>query len=208
MVDEYQDTNTAQFELIRLLAGKYKNLCVVGDDDQSIYKFRGANIYNILNFEKHYPDAISHQAGAELPFDAEYSERGEWCDCEQRGQKGEVALDGQTAKERRLTLSSLTRPTRRRIMSQGILRPASGKESMVTATVRCSTARMRSPVCLRSVLCVCKYPVQDCRRCEFLCAQGGQGSAGVLKDDRQCAGTIWRCEESSMYRSAELVRRR
>ncbi len=56
-VDEYQDTNTAQFELVRLLAGKYKNLCVVGDDDQSIYKFRGANIKNILNFEKHYPNA-------------------------------------------------------------------------------------------------------------------------------------------------------
>lgn len=57
MVDEYQDTNTAQFELIRILAGKYKNLCVVGDDDQSIYKFRGANIYNILNFERHFEDA-------------------------------------------------------------------------------------------------------------------------------------------------------
>lgn len=57
MVDEYQDTNTAQFMLIKLLAGKYKNLCVVGDDDQSIYKFRGANIHNILNFEKVYPDA-------------------------------------------------------------------------------------------------------------------------------------------------------
>ncbi len=57
MVDEYQDTNTAQFELIRLLALKYQNFCVVGDDDQSIYKFRGANIYNILNFEHHFPDA-------------------------------------------------------------------------------------------------------------------------------------------------------
>ena len=57
MVDEYQDTNTAQFELVRLLAGGKNNLCVVGDDDQSIYKFRGANIYNILNFEKHFPDA-------------------------------------------------------------------------------------------------------------------------------------------------------
>ena len=57
MVNEYQDTNTAQFELIRLLALKYQNLCVVGDDDQSIYKFRGANIYNILNFEHHFPDA-------------------------------------------------------------------------------------------------------------------------------------------------------
>ncbi len=57
MVDEYQDTNTAQFNLIRLLASKYKNLCVVGDDDQSIYKFRGANIENILNFEQYFPDA-------------------------------------------------------------------------------------------------------------------------------------------------------
>lgn len=57
MVDEYQDTNTAQFQLIRLLAGKYENLCVVGDDDQSIYKFRGANIHNILNFEQYFPRA-------------------------------------------------------------------------------------------------------------------------------------------------------
>ena len=58
MVDEYQDTNTAQFQLIRLLADRYKNLCVVGDDDQSIYKFRGANIYNILNFETYFPQAV------------------------------------------------------------------------------------------------------------------------------------------------------
>ena len=57
MVDEYQDTNTVQFELVRLLANKYRNICVVGDDDQSIYKFRGANIRNILDFEEHYPDA-------------------------------------------------------------------------------------------------------------------------------------------------------
>ncbi len=56
MVDEYQDTNTVQFKLIELLSSKYRNLCVVGDDDQSIYKFRGANIQNILNFEKVFPD--------------------------------------------------------------------------------------------------------------------------------------------------------
>ncbi len=56
-VDEYQDTNYAQFRLTELLAGKYRNIMVVGDDDQSIYKFRGATVENILDFDKTYPDA-------------------------------------------------------------------------------------------------------------------------------------------------------
>lgn len=57
LVDEYQDTNTVQFKLVSLMADKYRNLCVVGDDDQSIYKFRGANINNILNFERRFEGA-------------------------------------------------------------------------------------------------------------------------------------------------------
>lgn len=59
VVDEYQDTNNIQYEIINLIAAKYRNICVVGDEDQSIYAFRGANIENTLNFEKDYPDAYT-----------------------------------------------------------------------------------------------------------------------------------------------------
>lgn len=58
LVDEYQDTNHSQYLIVKALASKFENICVVGDDAQSIYSFRGANIYNILNFEKDYPDAL------------------------------------------------------------------------------------------------------------------------------------------------------
>ena len=57
LVDEYQDTSVAQFQLVYLLGGEHRNVCVVGDDDQSIYRFRGATIENILNFEQHFPGA-------------------------------------------------------------------------------------------------------------------------------------------------------
>ena len=58
MVDEYQDTNNIQYNIVTKIAAKYRNICVVGDENQSIYGFRGANIKNILDFEKDYKDAL------------------------------------------------------------------------------------------------------------------------------------------------------
>ena len=93
LIDEYQDTNALQYRLSSLLAGGYENICVVGDDDQSIYKFRGATIENILSFEHQYKGAQGHPARAELPFDAGYLERGEHRHLEQQGPQGQKALD-------------------------------------------------------------------------------------------------------------------
>ena len=68
LIDEYQDTNNLQYLLASTLAGGYENICVVGDDDQSIYRFRGATIENILSFEEQYKGCPGHPAGAELPL--------------------------------------------------------------------------------------------------------------------------------------------
>ncbi|MEE1196294.1 MAG: DNA helicase PcrA [Lachnospiraceae bacterium] len=91
MVDEYQDTNTIQFQFVSLLAGKYRNLCVVGDDDQSIYKFRGANIGNILGFEQVFPDAKV------IKLEQNYRSTQNILDC-----ANEVIRNNQGRKEKRL----------------------------------------------------------------------------------------------------------
>ena len=95
LIDEYQDTNHLQYLLAGLLAGGYRNICVVGDDDQSIYRFRGANIENILNFEKEYDGRADDPPGAELPLHAEHSGRGERRYPPQHRPQGQDPLDGE-----------------------------------------------------------------------------------------------------------------
>jgi DNA helicase II / ATP-dependent DNA helicase PcrA len=95
LVDEYQDTNHVQYQIIKKLAANNENICVVGDDAQSIYAFRGANIQNILNFKYDYPDHKVFQTGAELSFHKNDCERCQLHYCQQQGSDIQGNLDRQ-----------------------------------------------------------------------------------------------------------------
>ena len=185
MVDEYQDTNTVQFKLVSLLAGKYRNLCVVGDDDQSIYKFRGANIRNILDFEKEYPDAKVIRLEQNYRSTENILNAANSVIKNNKGRKDKTLWTDNGEGDKVVFRQFDTGYDEAEFIAEDIQREV--RDGAAYNDNRALPDERPVPS-LRGEIHRHEHPLQDRGRHQLLCTQGDQGSAGLPENRGQRAG--------------------
>ena len=182
LVDEYQDTNRAQYQFIKLLAGGHGNVCVVGDDDQSIYGWRGADIRNILDFNKDFPERARRPPRGELPQHAEVLDLANVVISAEQGPHGEdAAPHARQRRARHGRRAVSTSATRRTSSSRSSSRVARSRRRSRCATSRSSIARTRRAARSRKRCASARCRIASSARCASTTGARSAISCAYLK---------------------------